>query len=351
MLRNETFVRIEDDLPSTTSTTESDNFTIIMNKFSPISESAANANDGLRSIVTQEDPSSQQSRIVSMYSMSQASLSNTLPLKKRALPFDALKDLARSKQSAEGNSIEKDKTPRVASVFGQPSETFMRILQNEGMEPASKKQKEESQGDDVPSPDALHQACRQKPTVAALDEILRKDPHAASRPIRLTTSKKIYNIQKGCIEERTVPESYRYPLNIAMAYQASAEVIERLVTAAPEILTSMDGPPRGKQDHSSLTALHILLRHQPNDTASVDMMLLKQPKVANLVDGCGNTPLHTAVVHGASIKTIHHLNLFIPDHIKQRNGNGCTPLQLAQSLSFCSQRVVGYLWKELDSRF
>lgn len=345
MLRNETFIRIEDDQNTSA---ELHN---IMNRYSPISESAANADNGLRSTMTHEDPSTPQARVVSMYSMSQIGLSSSsLPLKKRVLPFESLKELALIKQMSNPTECKKDKPPSTGLVSGTPSDTFMKILQNEGMEPVTKKQKE-SEEDDSPALDALHQACRQRPAISVLDEILRKDPKAASRPIRLTTNKKIYNIRTGCIEERTVPEQYRYPLNIAISHRASAEVIERLVTAAPEILSSFDGPTSGKPDKSGLTSLHILLRHQPNDTASVDMMLLKQPNVATLADGHGNTPLHTAVIHGASIKTIHHLNIFVPDHINRRNGNGCTPLQLAQSLSFCSQRVVGYLWKELDSRF
>ncbi|GAX14721.1 hypothetical protein FisN_11Hu262 [Fistulifera solaris] len=326
-----------------------------MNRLSPHSESALNTNDGLRSTMTRDDPSKTQVRLVSMNSMSHIGLSSTsLPLKKRSLPFESLKELARTKQTSISTNSNNDRTLRAASVFGAPSEAFMKILQKEGMEPVTKKAKETTENEkdiSLPALDALHHACRKSPTISELEEILRKDPQAASRPIRLTTTKRVYNIQKGCLEDRTVPEPYQYPLNIAISYQASAEVIERLATAAPAVLTSFDGLAFGKQEHSNLTSLHILLRHQPNDTASVDMMLLKRPSVATLVDRHGNTPLHTAVMHSAALKTIHHLNLFNPDHIKRRNGNGCTPLQLAQSLSFCSQKVVSYLWKELDSRF
>ncbi len=351
MLQNAMFVRIQDDQPTAEA---SDDTTIIMNKLSPNSQSALNTDDGLRSTMTRDDPSTTHARLVSMNSMSHIGLSSTsLPLKKRVLPFESLKELARTKQTSILTDSNKDKTLRVASVFGVPSEAFMKILQKEGMEPVTKKAKESSDDEDesFPALDALHHACRQSPTISALEEILRKDPQAASRSIRLTTTKKVYSIQKGCLEDRTVPEPYRYPLNIAISNKASAEVIERLATAAPEILTSFDGLAVGKQEHSNLTSLHILLRHRPDDTSSVDMMLLKRPSVATLVDRHGNTPLHTAVIHSASLKTIHHLNLFNPDHIKRRNGNGCTPLQLAQSLSFCSQKVVSYLWKELDSRY
>lgn len=343
MASNESVTLIEDDQSNTADLSK-------MNKFSAISESAQKAAEDLRSSLTRAESSTPQARVVSIHSLSQVSLSSSsLPLKKRALPFESLIELARTKQNISPTGCKKATIPHVASVFGEPSDAFMSILAR-ACEPATKKLKETEEGTS-PAPDALHEACRRGPTLAELDEILRKDPKAASRAIRLTTKKKIYSIQKGCIEEKDVPELYRYPLNIAIAHRASEEVIERLATSAPEILTHLDGPATGKEDHSNLTSLHILLRHQPNATASVDMILLKQPNAASLSDGHGNTPLHTAVLKGASIKTIHHLNLFSPEHITRRNGNGCTPLQLAQSLSFCSQRVVSYLWKELDSRF
>jgi len=133
-----------------------------------------------------------------------------------------------------------------------------------------------------------------------------------------------------------------YPLNLAIAYGASSQVLERLASAAPMVLTMRDGKLNGGR--SFTTSLHALMRHRPRDIALADTILLMFPASASATDGHQNTALHIAIQNGASLEIIHHLVALNPAALHQRNFQGRTPLELAQTYSMlCSAEVAEYL--------
>ena len=195
-------------------------------------------------------------------------------------------------------------------------------------------------------PSALHEACRRSDvTVQEVEDILARDPQAASRKVALETSRRMYDPVSNSIREKKVSETYQYPINLAIQYQAPAPVLERLVSAAPSLLTTKEGKDQQ-------TPLHVLLRHKTSDDVSADMMLLRQPDIASITDAKHNTPLHHAVSRGASEQMVRHLVVLNPDALMQRNFHRNTPLSLAQRAGgMASGAVVDYLWEQVQDQF
>ena len=149
------------------------------------------------------------------------------------------------------------------------------------------------------------------------------------------TTKNIYNNLTQQLQSTLVLEDYQYPLNLAIAYRCSSDVLERLVTAAPQVLSILDGKSQ---------SLHILMRHKPQDTVSLDMMLLKNAEITCWKDTKENSALHIAVSHGAGLESVRYLAVTNPEPLSQRNFHGETPLDLAQRhYNICSEEVVNYL--------
>ena len=323
---------------------------------------------------------SQPARLVSVESMSQ--VKTGAPSKSSSssqTPLNSLKKLVSQKKQQQhwaspsiiGNkrpadSVQKQTSGRsgcpliVASVFGKPSAGLQKILREQEQtcdEPASKKAKvslhelsSSASFTTRTSPSALHEACRRSDvTVQEINQLLRQDPKAAQRPITLMRQRPTFNPFTKAIQNLQIPETYRYPLNLAIQYKCSAAILEALVIAAPSVLKLRDG----HQQHQRLTPLHVLFRHQPTDyAATADMMLLKQPPLAEAVDAKLNTPLHQAVECGINLRTVRHLVLLNPNALLKRNFHGRTPLDLAQHRDLvCNDPVADFLWKEVEKQF
>ena len=131
-----------------------------------------------------------------------------------------------------------------------------------------------------------------------------------------------------------------YPLNIALQHNASMEVLELLVQAAPEVITCRDGP-----DESG--SLHIVLRREPANTPQLLHMLIKaNPLSLRMTDRRRNTPLHVAAGRGASLQVVRALYLLYPKAIVLRNLSGETPLEIAQrSTTLCGEEVLNFVQK------
>jgi hypothetical protein len=313
--------------------------------------------------------STKQSRLLSVESMSQVSArqsptmnatNHTAP-RNKPIPLHSLKEILNKKQhqinsnskrsSFVSQSTECEGT-RIAFVFSEPSELLSQVVQKSSAScstasasygPATKKRKTCSA---TPVQSALHEVCCRRGsdiTVAELEAILDQDPKAASRPILMTKVKKVYNFASGKVESKVVPETYQYPLNLAISNMASPDVLELLVEAAPQVLSLRD---------NKSCSLHILLRHKPTDAVSANMMSLKEPKMVSWSDAKWNSALHVAVSCGASVETVRSMTVLYPHALLQPNFHGHIPLELAQkSSSVCSEEVCDYLWNEVDQQF
>lgn len=317
----------------------------------------------------------QPARMVSVESMSKI---QARPPKKPSsspqTPLDSLKVLVSQKKAQQQPAIGSKRPASmcfhshsngpavVASVFEKPSSMLQTILreQEQGCdEPALKKAKIASWEDEKSSSlhdstfktnaAALHEACRRpNVTVQEISQLLQQDPDAAQRQCILHRQKRAFDPVTKAFQDVCVPEKYRYPLNLAIQYKCSTPVLEALVDAAPSVLSRRDG--NQKQQH---TPLHVLFRHQPADySAAADMMLLKHPPLADIVDFKLNTPLHQAVESGTDLQTVRHLVLLSPNALLKRNFHGRTPLDLAQRHgAMCSDAVADYLWQEAEKQF
>ena len=195
--------------------------------------------------------------------------------------------------------------------------------------------------------DLLHRACCDpNVTVDDIAQLLLQDPTALGREVSLSTIRTVYNPICNKYETRSIPEAYKYPLNLAIEHGASFDVLEMLVTADPSILLKKDG----LQGENSLL---ILLKRPHTCCKTVDMLLLQDPRCAKAPDRHMNTPLHVACCWGASLEIVRHLCIIHRASLASRNFHGRTPLQVAQANTYsCSQSneivqylsVVGHRW-------
>jgi len=311
---------------------------------SQLSRSGSSISNKMNALKT----SNSRARVISAASMQQFQAeqqTEKLSASKNLTPLDSLKELISKKQASPKRTfVCMSGQARVASVFEKPSDELMHVLQQHYSESALKRRKT--------NPDALHDACRRGPSLSVeqVEEFIKNDPSAPCRPLRLNTTKRIYDRVSNNVVDKTLPEKYMYPLNLAISYGASSQVLERLASAAPAVLTMRDGNLNGGR--SFATSLHALLRHWPRDIASADMILLMNPATASAIDGQQNTALHIAIQNGASLEIIRHLVVLNPAALNQRNFQGRTPLELAQTYSMlCSAEVAEYLRKTVQSQY
>lgn len=188
----------------------------------------------------------------------------------------------------------------------------------------------------------LHEATRclgPNLSIATVNSILSVDPKAVLRPLQLKRRKRIYRLQKNDVQEVTVPEQYQYALNLAILYGAPYPVLEALVKAGPGVLSKTDGTTR---------SLHILLRHQPNNTDALNLLLLTELASVTWTDDRSQTALHAAVRYGAPLSSIRHLVALHPEAITSCDRSGQTPLSL--SFQHTSEEVCQYLQDQYEQR-
>jgi hypothetical protein len=314
--------------------------------------------------------STMQSRFVSVESMSQVSsrqsptMNNTKnhTAPRKSNPLSALMDFISKKQKQQINSSKRSPLvpsstmtgeTRIAAVFSKPSEVLSQVVQKSSAScstggtsfgPATNERKPSTPT--TFSQSVLHEVCCRRGsdlTVAEVEAILDQDSKAASRLVLMTKLKRVYNPSSGKGESKVVPETYQYPLNLAISYKASPDVLAHLVAAAPDVLSLTDGKS---------CSLHILLRHKPTDSVSADMMLLKKPEMVFWTDAKKNLALHVAASCGASVQTVRHMTGLYPEALLQPNFHGEIPLALAQrSSSVCLGDVCDYLWNEVERQF
>ena len=272
---------------------------------------------------------------------------------------DFLKNQAAAKHPSQqrqapnsGRSTDSSMAPRSDASnqdFGRPS-SFLRaaLYRSDHSERSRKKLKSDKfKSDDLTvahaepekPPPRLHLACL-KGNINAndIDQMLRRDPSAATKSISLRTNKLVVDPLTLKVEMKLVKESYTLPLHLAIKYKASPEVIEMLVAAAPSVLLARDGPQRE-------TPLMVMLKMQP-DVKLVDALLLKNPSCATVRDRHDNSALHIACSRGVSIDVLKHLCLMYPRGLKLRNFQGKTPCHLLQERTvMCSDEMSKFVWE------
>jgi hypothetical protein len=274
---------------------------------------------GVNTYEQPQQTAARQPRMVSMEDISSI-IKTTTPRKEDNLtPYDSLRLLVKSKKeglkrSKKGQAVIEDES--------EPS-------------PTPKRRK-------VADPSLLHRACSSRNlSLESVQEILHVDPAAASRQHTLFTEEKVYNYLSHHIETKKVRESYTYPLNMALAKAASADVVKSLIEADKAILTRKDGL---EQEGS----LHILLKQQGNNTSTVDAILVANPSSVMVEDRHFNTPMHIACRSGASMDVIRHLWILYPEALSKRNFHGLTPLDVSRNNGhLCSDEVASFLWQKV----
>jgi len=141
---------------------------------------------------------------------------------------------------------------------------------------------------------------------------------------------------------RLKKETYAHKLHSAIKDKASHIALEKIIDTQPSVVTIRDG--REKE-----SALHVLLKHKPKDVFTADKMLLTTPHICRVIDRHGNTPLHIAFSHGASIDLVRHLIAIDPTVLNMRNFHGQTPAELVQrNSSTCSESVSAVVSEKIE---
>jgi hypothetical protein len=143
-----------------------------------------------------------------------------------------------------------------------------------------------------------------------LQDLLLLDPEAIRRPVTVSG------------------EPYKYPLNLAIHYNATADVIRMLLEVDPTVTSLPDGA-------ANQGSLHILLRQQRNRRDMlplVDRFLLAHPTCTQMQDSHGCVPLHIAVYHRVELDIIRHLVIIYPEALRIQNRHQETPVALAMKV-------------------
>ena len=138
-----------------------------------------------------------------------------------------------------------------------------------------------------------------------------------------------------CKQKTNVPpEPYQLALNIALAHNASLEVLQVLVQADPSQVMQRDGI-------HGVNSLCLALEKRPNDTGLLGLLLVSAgPQlVRQPCDNLANTPLHVACQRGSAPPIVRHLYQLYPPALRERNASGKTPLDLLESQAAFSDRA------------
>jgi hypothetical protein len=253
-------------------------------------------------------------------------------VKSEKMPYAALKRLAEQKKNAgpfkRQKTAAKNKTSSLVKDGNDTSNQNKRKKHEQDLRRwKSRPRPPVKVCDGKASLPHLHiSSCLSFVTVEEIQDLLIMDPEAIRRPV-------------------TMPdEPFKYPLNLAIHNNATADVIRLLLEADPTV-TSL---PDGDENQGSL---HIILRkqHNRNDILPlVDSFLLAHPICAQIQDNNRCVPLHTAVYHQAELDTVRHLVMVYPEALQMQSRRQQTPVDMAMQLhAICSDTVATYLSESL----
>ena len=223
----------------------------------------------------------------------------------------------------------------------------------------------------------IHKACANFADNAKfIGMMIRKYPDCASMPVSLPQDSVHRKRKSVCPapsntalqESSVVIEDGQYPIHIALSNNASIEVIKVLIRAAPEALS--------KPDCNGLLPISLALRFYKSATdvdtmnSILRLLLISHPYSAFSKDKRMNTPLHYACLTSTGRRSFRRrtgvgstalsdppqtkeiCSLFMkqlafsnPAAMYERNFNGFTPLDLAQSRGEMSDKMISFLQK------
>lgn len=189
----------------------------------------------------------------------------------------------------------------------------------------------------------LHNSCKLYPdTVMVVESALRMDPDAIRRPVPMVCNPGSNNAAEGGIDQtaasrkRRALERFSYPINIALKYNASLEVVELLAQEGPDVLEEPDGPDACG---SLTTALGL---GRGNDV--VELLIGINPACAKTLDRHFNTPLHTIIrAQTATMDVVKAVYNAYPPAVTMVNFHKETPLDVAARSESCPEAIVNFL--------
>jgi hypothetical protein len=190
-----------------------------------------------------------------------------------------------------------------------------------------------SQIESMDSDSLLHNSCKLYPeTFGVVESALQLDPQAIRRPVP-TVCCSIASLERSGLTPR---ETYSYPINIALKYKASLEIIELLVAEGPDVLSKPDGP-----NESGSLGIALSLNAE---VAVIEALLAGNRACASVPDKHANLPLHVAVrSHSPTFNMVERLYQANPSALTARNFNGETPLGVSTRSATCPEKILDFL--------
>ena len=137
---------------------------------------------------------------------------------------------------------------------------------------------------------------------------------------------------------RATNEPYQIPINIAVYHDASLDVIQTLIEAAPEMLLKQDPGSR-----VGLTTLLVALQRQPKNVDLIKLILKLRPQAASTKDIKHNSPLHVACQYLWPVEIIRSIYYAYPEALSAANFHGETPRHVAERTNGCSEDIIDFI--------
>lgn len=186
----------------------------------------------------------------------------------------------------------------------------------------------------------VHNSCKLYPTtLTVVESALRFDPPAIRRRIPLVCGR-VDDDEKESSRKRKRPLHYCYPINIAIHFEASQEVIDLLSREGSDVLCLPDGP-----DSAGSLGIALALRR---DISMIRALLKANPRCAQTPDRHFHYPLHIAVrTKGSSLAIIKEIYEAFPEALNKQNFHGEKPMDVATRTAVCSDEVIDYLQQKM----
>lgn len=186
----------------------------------------------------------------------------------------------------------------------------------------------------------LHSSCKlYHDNLAVVESALGLDPSSVRRSIPTLCSRPSNSLWKRSGKEG----KYCYPLNIALYFQASLDILRLLANSGSDVLAFNDGP-------DGAGSLAIAIACHSASWPVVQLLLTVNPMSASVADRLGNYPLHRILQTMPTEQTVTAIYEAYPEALSKRNFHGKTPLDLAVHNVTCPEAVVNALQRRSYSR-
>lgn len=206
----------------------------------------------------------------------------------------------------------------------------------------------------------LHNSCKHFPTtISVVQSALSMDPQAIRRRVPTacgsneTSSTSSTSKRRRSGTSKMLEATYCYPINIAIASEASAEILKLLIQAGPDVLNLADGP---EQSNTLFLALSRMLRDKQesreaavggdsSNDALVDWIVRASPQTLQSRDKHKNTPLHHVLRYSKTPLSLAQRLYMLSDKsiLQTPNFNNQTPLDIAVRNEGLDEQIVNFL--------